>query len=170
VPGEAAPWTVVGWADEDDDEARRRLADGRERLLAVGFAEESRPDEGTPAAAAAERWLTCHRLILAFAGDSLPADRLAAAQAAVERATIDEAYRLNMAGDPRPLLAWQSHLRHLTATALERGDETAATLAGNLGYHLKQAGDLTAARPYLASGPWPDLGSGSWGRTTPTRR
>jgi tetratricopeptide (TPR) repeat protein len=147
VPGEAVPWMVVGWADEDDD-ARHRLADGRERLLALGLAEESRPDEGTPAAAAAERWLTCHRLILAFVRDILSADQLAAAQTAVERAALAEAHRLNRTGDPRPVLAWQSHLRHLTATALERGNETAAALANNLGYHLGQAGDPAAAWPY----------------------
>ncbi len=84
-----------------------------------------------------------HRLLAAFVGQG------AEAVDAVERAAISEAYRLNVAGDPRMLLVWQSHLRHLMDRASRRLDNQSATLATNLGYHLQAMGDLAGARPYV---------------------
>ena len=77
------------------------------------------------------------------------------AQAAVEETLLRKTERINSLGSPLPLLAWQSHLRYVTDTALRRegdlrwyGGETAARLAFNLGDHLYQAGDFLGAKTY----------------------
>lgn len=84
-----------------------------------------------------------HRLLAAFVGEEGEAVK------AVESTLLSEARSLNRAGDPRPLLGWQFHLRHLTERAIDRGDNTAANLCNELGFNLKAAGDLAGARPYL---------------------
>lgn len=73
----------------------------------------------------------------------------AGAQAEVEKTLFAEASRLNRAGYPAPLLAWQVHLRYVTEVAQGRGDEQGARLCHELGYHLRQVGNYTAARSYL---------------------
>ncbi len=87
-----------------------------------------------------------HRLLAAFV---LALPGIAGTQTAVEDALNREAGRLNKTGFPVHLLSWQGHLRHIADQALQRGDLQAAWLCNQLGYHLKQAGDLPAARPYL---------------------
>ncbi len=101
-----------------------------------------------------------HRLIARFVvgelagggakdGDETEGEGLmAAARAEVERAVNDLAYEQLIAGDPRALREWDIHLRHVTDSAFEREDETAATLCSNLGYYLRMSGDLAGARPY----------------------
>ena len=74
-----------------------------------------------------------------------PANSSANETAAVEQAMITVAYDFNMKGYPAPLLTLQVHLRHITNAALERIDATAATLANNLGYHLRMIGALAAS-------------------------
>jgi len=58
-------------------------------------------------------------------------------------ATLDvrllaEAQRLNQAGYPAPLLAWQPHLRAITDVAAAREDAWGAVLCNQLGYHLER--------------------------------
>ncbi|MCL4871435.1 MAG: tetratricopeptide repeat protein, partial [Anaerolineae bacterium] len=89
-------------------------------------------------------WPVIHRLVAAF----VQAEKLAEdAQAQVEKAVINEAYRLNMAGYPRALLPWQGQLWYVTEQALPREDSLAAALANNLGFHLQDLGEYAAARP-----------------------
>jgi tetratricopeptide (TPR) repeat protein len=85
-----------------------------------------------------------HRLVASFAlrtGDE-------GAQAAVEAAVTREADRLNVAGFPAPLLAWQMHLRAVTDAARQREVVMAARLCNQMGYHLQTIGDLRGARPH----------------------
>ena len=136
APGIALPVELVtqSLALPEDTPAR---APGRalRRLLDLGLL------DGTPDAP------VLHRLLAAFVQQAAPDDE---AQAAVERVMRDVSYDLGKKGIPAPLLALQPHLRHITAVALVRGDEQAATLANNLGYHLNMIGDYAAARPLYA--------------------
>ena len=47
--------------------------------------------------------------------------------------------------DPRTLLTWQSHLRHITDRAHNRQDETATGFCNILGFHLHLIGDYAGA-------------------------
>ena len=71
------------------------------------------------------------------------------AQTAVETTLREEANRLNNAGFPAPLLAWQPHLRHVTDIALPRADELSADLGNTLGYHLYMVGIYAEAQHYF---------------------
>jgi hypothetical protein len=106
--------------------------DGVRRLTDLGLLDEA--DDGSA---------QMHRLLAAFVGQEEGALK------SVEQFVLSEANRLNRAGDPRLLLVWQSHLRHLTERALRRKDEAAAALSNELGYHLQASGDLAGARPYI---------------------
>jgi tetratricopeptide (TPR) repeat protein len=108
--------------------------DGLARLVELGLLE-----------AEAEGALRLHRLVTAFVR-GVAAD--AEAQEVVEETLFAEAARLNEAGYPAPLLAWQSHLRAVTDAAQKREDERAARLCNALGYHLHVIGDYARARPY----------------------
>jgi hypothetical protein len=59
-----------------------------------------------------------------------------AARPAVETVLLAEGRRLNEAGYPAPLLAWQPHLRAVTGAASGQENERAAGLCHELGYHL----------------------------------
>ena len=120
--------------DTADPERLMDAEDGLQRLSEVGLLEIGRQDGS----------LTLHRLLAAFVQQAAPDTE---AQAAVERVMRSISYDLLTKGIPAPLVALQPHLRHITAAALVRGDEDAATLANNLGYHLKMIGDYAAARP-----------------------
>ncbi len=96
--------------------------------------------------AEADDALRLHRLLAMFVQQMATDDTV---QAAVEQTIQETARRLNNAGDPRPLLALQSHLRHITDAAYQREDERAASLCNELGYHLQAVADYAAARPYL---------------------
>lgn len=93
-------------------------------------------------------WL--HRLLAAFVLAAATEEGAAReAQAAVEETVASEAARLNNAGIPGPLLAWQGHLRHVAVVAGEREDEMAGLLLNELGSHLHMIAEYEAARPYL---------------------
>ncbi len=89
--------------------------------------------------------VTLHRLLAAFVQQTNPDP---ATQPAVEHALLAEAERLNQAGIPGPLLAWQLHLRQITDAAKQREDEIGANLCTEMGYHLQMIGDYAGALPY----------------------
>lgn len=141
APGEPLPrWllarTVAEQAgDQHDDEGALLFADALARLSELGLIAEAPGEE-----------VRLHRLIAAFvhvAGDD-------GAQAAVADAMARVAADYNSKGYPAPLLALETHLRHITDVASERGDEQAANLCNNLGYHLNSVADYAGARPYYA--------------------
>ena len=137
APGETIPrpllLATLALPDEDIA-AQRRAADALSRLTALGLLDE---EVGSG--------LRLHRLLVAFVRRTLPDD---AAQAAVEATVLTEARRLNQAGIPAPLLAWQPHLRHITDASTTRADERAAGLCNEMGCHLNTIGDYPRARPY----------------------
>jgi tetratricopeptide (TPR) repeat protein len=71
------------------------------------------------------------------------------AQSAVEDAVLAKAASANVLGDPRPLLTWQVHLRHVTEAARERADERGVGLCEEIGHFLHTVGDYGGARPYF---------------------
>ncbi|MCG3207291.1 MAG: Photosystem I assembly protein Ycf3 [Anaerolineae bacterium] len=89
--------------------------------------------------------VTLHRLLTDFIHQAVPD---LAALPAVESTLLAKANQLNNAGDPRPLQAWQSHLRHVADTARKRTDEQAARLCSAVGYHLDLTGELGTVKPY----------------------
>ncbi len=138
APGETIPRALLlaTLALPDDDlAAYRRAEDALSRLTALGLLDEDTAGD-----------LRLHRLLVAFVRQTVRDD---AAQAAVEETVLAEANRLNNAGYPAPLLAWQPHLRHITDTAFPREDERTAGLCNTLGYHLQMIGDYPGARPYF---------------------
>ncbi len=138
APGEPIPRALLLATIEqrDEFEAQRRAEDALARLIALGLLESESGGH-----------LTLHRLLAVFVRQTTPGGD-DAPQAAVEKALLAEANRLNNAGYPAPLLAWQSHLRAVTGGAQMRADERAASLCNTLGYHLKTIGDYPGARPY----------------------
>jgi tetratricopeptide (TPR) repeat protein len=136
APGEPIPreLLVATLGRDDDPEKALQAEDGLARLVELGLLETE-----------AEGALRLHRLVGAFVR-KVAAD--AEAQGAVEEALLAEANRLNEAGYPAPLLAWQVHLRAVTDAAQEREDERAARLCNSLGRHLYMIGDYAGARPY----------------------
>jgi tetratricopeptide (TPR) repeat protein len=137
APGEPIPRALlVATVEVDgaDEMATLLAADGLARLGELGLLEME-----------AEETVVLHRLLGVFV-KNVGADQ--AAQAAVEETVLAEANRLNNAGAPGPLLAWQPHLRVVTEGAQEREDERAAGLCNTLGYHLRMIGDYAGARPY----------------------
>ncbi len=150
APGEPIPRSLLlatlDRPAENDLEAERQAEDGLARLIALGLLDAEAG--GRP---------VLHRLLAAFVRREAEGSGKAgeSAQAAVERTLLTEARRLNNAGFPAPLLAWQPHLRHVTDAALGREDgpggegaERAAGLCNTLGYHLDMIGDYSGARPY----------------------
>src|SRR5205085_1732282 len=91
--------------------------------------------------------LLMHRLVTHFVHQANE-ETTQVAQGAVAAALLAEANRINKAGVPRPLLAWQSHLRHITEAVKSQTDEQVAGLCNTLGYHLRMIGDYAAAKPY----------------------
>jgi tetratricopeptide (TPR) repeat protein len=89
--------------------------------------------------------LVVHRLVARFARATEAGE---AARIAVEETLLREACRLNHAGFPAPLLAWQTHLRAVTEGAWHREDMTVESLCLNLGFHLQTIGDFLGTRPY----------------------
>jgi tetratricopeptide (TPR) repeat protein len=87
--------------------------------------------------------LRLHRLLARFVA-ALGADPEAAD--AVEVALFEEADRINLAGFPAPLRAWQVHLRHVANEARARGGAQAGELWNELGYYLDAVGSYEEAR------------------------
>ena len=137
APGESSPRELLLKTmnlDEGDPAARIRGADALGRLTALGLLEVGKAGA-----------LVIHRLVAELARASGGGE---AARIAVEESLLAEADRLNNAGIPGPLLAWQPHLRAITETARSREDTNAAGLCNELGYHLWLIGDYPGARPY----------------------
>ena len=137
APGEPIPLSLLIMTLElsEDSDALLQAADALHRLANLGLL--SSKENGDP---------FLHRLLARFVLSQQSDDR---AQAAVELTMHSEAHRINWGGDPRPLLTWRVHLRHVTDHALLRSDERAAALATQLGYHLQISGDLAGAKPYF---------------------
>jgi tetratricopeptide (TPR) repeat protein len=87
-----------------------------------------------------------HRLVAAFVR-SRSMDP--AAQSAVEDIVMAEVESANASGNPRPLLAWQAHLRYVTDAAKARADERAATLCTEMGQFLYTVADYRGAQLYF---------------------
>ena len=130
APGEPVPLWLLARALERDDAEAEAWGDALARLDDAGLIERG------------EDTLRLHRLIAAFAR-TLPPDTAADA---IENAAENISYQQLEAGLPGPLLAWQVHLRHLANQADRRHGSRAAALLNNLGLHLKEIGDLSAAR------------------------
>jgi tetratricopeptide (TPR) repeat protein len=145
APGEPIPRGLLLSTLEERDRGPQ-TADGEEatavggpssaveallRLSELGLLDEA--DDGA---------VQMHRLLVAFVGQGEEA------VGAVEQSLLSEAQRINRVGYPRPLLAWQPHLRHVTDRALFRKDEIAANLGNDFGYHLRVSGDFRGAQPY----------------------
>ncbi|MCI0396872.1 MAG: FxSxx-COOH system tetratricopeptide repeat protein [Chloroflexi bacterium] len=109
------------------------VEDGLARLAELGLLEE--------AAGAVQ----LHRLLAFYVQDRLAGD-LDEAVTAVASAVSQAASAVNEAGYPKPLLAWQEHLRHVACLAGQHGDERAGGLWNELGYHLDMVGDYAGAR------------------------
>lgn len=119
----------------DVPDTKLQVADALTRLVDLGLLDTG--SEGT---------LRLHRLLAVFihgvGGDE-------GSQAAVEHALISAAYQINTAGYPTAMQPIYIHLRYVTDAAMNRTDDLAATLCGNLGYHLQMIGDYVGAQPYF---------------------
>jgi tetratricopeptide (TPR) repeat protein len=137
APGEPIPREVLLATlsqDADDPDATLMREDALRRLYELGLLE--------PAASGAVR---LHRVLAAFV-QSAHSDP--EAQTAVEQTMLTIANRLNNAGDPRPLLTLEVHLRAVTDAAQRREDTQAARLCNTLGFHLRAVGQYAEARLY----------------------
>jgi hypothetical protein len=133
APGEPIPRELL-LKTNIEAKARLQAEDALGRLTALGLLEAGKAGA-----------LVMHRLVAEFARGS---DGGEDARNAVEESLLTEADRLNIAGIPGPLLAWQPHLRAITEIARRRETTNAAGLCNTLGYHLKLIGDYSGARPY----------------------
>lgn len=136
APGEPIPRHLLRSAADiraANEAAILRFEDSVLRLRELGLIAEQ--EQGT---------LVLHRLIAAFvrsqAGDA------ATTRGQVEAAVLAEAIRLNDAGYPAPLLAWQPQLRFVAEQAAEMNSMHAGSLFNSLGYHLRVIADLLGAK------------------------
>jgi tetratricopeptide (TPR) repeat protein len=134
APGEPIPRELLLKTMNLEANARLQAEDALARLTALGLLEAGKAGA-----------LVMHRLVAEFARGS---DEGEDARNAVEDSFFAEAVRLNRAGDPVPLLAWQPHLRAVVEKAQPREDQRSARLCSELGYHLQMIGDYSAARPH----------------------
>ncbi|MEE8535823.1 MAG: tetratricopeptide repeat protein, partial [Kiloniellales bacterium] len=136
APGEPIPRELLRSSlslAEDDGDASIRTEDALGQLIALGLLEAQ--DDGA---------LVLHRLLERYVRSEMTDE--AEAQTAVEETVLAEARRLNQAGYPAPLAAWQPHLRAVAAAAATGGGERAGDLYNSLGYHLKMVADFAGAR------------------------
>ena len=120
---------------EGEADAFLSVEDALDRLIGLGLLESG---EGG--------WLVLHRLVAAFArGRGEEGDE---ARESVEEALLEEADRLNNAGYPELLLAWQPHLRAVIEAAWEGENPTFGGLCNTLGFHLWMIGDFAGAFLY----------------------
>jgi tetratricopeptide (TPR) repeat protein len=139
APGEPIPYSLLTLTlqlPEGDLSAGLQAEDGINRLVELGLVRSE-----------ADNAMRLHRLVVAFVQDAT-AGSMEALREVVEQVVVKEAARLNQAGYPAALLAWQSHLRAVTEIARSRSDEQGARLCDVLGEHLWRIGDYTGARPY----------------------
>jgi tetratricopeptide (TPR) repeat protein len=132
APGEVIPRALLATtAGDAPDMLAVEVALGQ--LVELGLLEE-RPE---PAGG-----LAIHRLVAAC----IP--RSDEARAAVEETMLSEAWRLNESGYLRAMFPRRPHLMTVTAAAMARGDERAANLASEVGYHLNALGQYHQAMDY----------------------
>ena len=133
APGEPIPadLLVATLSEQPDD---LDLEDALARLAELGLI--NLEGSGDP---------VIHRLVACYADAELADSQT---QPRVEDAILSKAIALNKAGYPKPLLAWQAHLRVITNRAVEREDEQAAGLCNTLGDHLQSVASYGQARPY----------------------
>jgi tetratricopeptide (TPR) repeat protein len=138
APGKPIPHALlVATLDmPKDNRAARTQEKALRRLLDLGLLEK--PEPGT---------YRIHLLVTDYARQT-DGDH-AAARAAVERALLHEARRVNDSGFPAQLLPWQPHLRAITDAARAREDAQAARLCNALGFHLYELGAYRGAQPYF---------------------
>jgi tetratricopeptide (TPR) repeat protein/transcriptional regulator with XRE-family HTH domain len=137
APGEPIPrWLLVETLGLPDENADRALLaeDALMRLIDLGLLETD--VSGT---------LRLHRLLVAFV-QAVVVDE--AAQATVETTILRVVTDLNERRNPRPVLAVQPHLRHITEAARGRVDARTAALCRALGQHLQQLGVYEEAQGY----------------------
>jgi tetratricopeptide (TPR) repeat protein len=136
APGEPIPRDLLLMTVdlEGADEALARAEDALGRLTTLGLLGSS--SKGA---------LVIHRLVAAFARGLGEGEK---AEGAVRAGLLNEANRLNNAGIPGPLLAWQPHLRAVSDRAREKGEGGGAGLCNTMGLHLQMIGDYPGARPY----------------------
>ena len=135
APGESIPrWLLLQTLGLPDDlDAVLQAEDAIVRLIDLGLVET---DEDN---------VRVHRLLVAFVR-AVTQD--AAAQTAVEAALQRVVDQLTSAGDPRPVIGLQSHLRFITDAAQQRASENAGDLCTTLGIHLWIIGDFKGAQHY----------------------
>jgi tetratricopeptide (TPR) repeat protein len=136
APGEPIPRGLLGASagvDGADEAAVLRFEDGLLRLRELGLIAEQ--ENGA---------LVLHRLLAAFVRSESDDERTHRQH--VEAAVLAEARRLNHAGYPGPLLAWQPQLRFVAEQATATGSEHAGSLLVNLGYHLNMMAAFDDAR------------------------
>ncbi len=135
APGEPIPRDLL--RQTPDDAQRDDFAPAVQRLTNLGLLEEE-----------ADGALRLHRLLARFVLDG-DDEFGATTRQAVRQILANEAGKINDSGDPRPLLPWQVHLRHVVDEVGQEPNEQAALLCNELGYHLNSVGDLAGARPYF---------------------
>jgi tetratricopeptide (TPR) repeat protein/MinD-like ATPase involved in chromosome partitioning or flagellar assembly len=131
IPRELLVATVIH--NDDDIEQLLQVEDALTRLETLGLLTVT------------EVSLLLHRLVATFVKRINTEDN---AQSEVENALYQNAKKLNHAGYPAPLLAWQVHLRYVTDEAISRMDERAAALCNELGYHLVMIAEYEGAQVY----------------------
>ena len=134
APGEPIPRDLLLKTMDLEEKGRLQAEDALGRLTALGLLEARKTGS-----------LVMHRLVAEFAQGS---DGGEEARNAVEVSILAEAFQLNKAGFPVPLLAWQPHLRAVVDRAQSRDDERSARLCNALAHHLWIIGDYPAARQY----------------------
>jgi hypothetical protein len=118
--GEAIPRDLLrasAGVDVADETAALRFEDGLARLRELGLITEQ-----------VEGALVLHRLLAAFVRS--PSSDADMHRDQVEAVVLAEARRLNHAGYPGPLLAWQPQLRFVAEQATAAGSEHAGSLLG----------------------------------------
>ncbi len=135
APSEPIPRELLLKTVNLESGARLQAEDALTRLTALGLLEAGKAGA-----------LVMHRLVAEFARGF---DGGEDAREAVEESLWTEANRLNNAGIPGPLLAWQPHLRAITEIARRRETTNAGELCNTLGHHLWMIGDYSSARPYF---------------------
>lgn len=138
APGEPLPrWRLLDTLELPGSDSDRVLLaeDSLTRLINLGLLETD-----------GAGFLRLHRLLVAFVQAVLVDE---AAQASVEATILRVANDVSNIGDPRPLLAVQSHLRFITEAAQAREAARTAGLCHALGFHLRQLGVYPEAQGYL---------------------
>jgi tetratricopeptide (TPR) repeat protein len=141
APGEPIPYHLLGLTlnlAKEDPDTESKIEGAMARLFALGLLRSE-----------ADNRVRLHRLVVAFVRNVNKGRNLDIATGTVETTVIEEANRINKAGYPAPLLAWQPHLRAVTDIALIRKDEQAARLCNELGWHLWDIAAYAEGQPYF---------------------